>query len=82
MATRPDSDRSRAGGRTQSPRSAVDRADPPEPHVPDDQLRPGDLVFYGTPDNVHHVGLYIGGGQMINAPGQERGHPPHRAIPA
>jgi cell wall-associated NlpC family hydrolase len=29
---------------------------------------PGDLVFYGTPANVHHVGLYIGGGLMIDAP--------------
>ncbi|MFI7680064.1 NlpC/P60 family protein [Actinophytocola sp. NPDC049390] len=31
-------------------------------------LLPGDLVFYGTPGNIHHVGLYIGGGLMINAP--------------
>jgi hypothetical protein len=39
------------------------------PHVPTGQpLLPGDLVFYGTPDNIHHVGLYIGGGLMINAP--------------
>jgi cell wall-associated NlpC family hydrolase len=37
--------------------------------VPISQLQPGDLVFYGTsgPDS-HHVGLYIGGGQMIHAP--------------
>ena len=34
--------------------------------IPD--LLPGDLVFYGTPDNVYHVGLYIGNGQMIDAP--------------
>ena len=34
-------------------------------HVPVDQLQPGDLVFYGSPP--HHVGLYVGGGQMINA---------------
>lgn len=32
------------------------------------QLLPGDLVFYGTPDNIHHVGLYLGGGPMIHAP--------------
>jgi len=31
-----------------------------------DQLQPGDLVFYGDP--VHHVGIYAGGGAMINAP--------------
>lgn len=39
------------------------------PRVPAGQpLLPGDLVFYGTPSNIHHVGLYIGGGLMINAP--------------
>jgi cell wall-associated NlpC family hydrolase len=35
--------------------------------VPLSQLMPGDLVFYGTTD-IHHVGIYIGGGLMINAP--------------
>jgi len=43
-----------------------------------EQLRPGDLVFYGNPGAVHHVGLYIGGGQMINAP---RRHVPIRIEP-
>ncbi|MER7877740.1 NlpC/P60 family protein [Streptomyces solisilvae] len=40
------------------------------PQVPNGQpLMPGDLVFYGVPGNdIHHVGLYIGSGQMINAP--------------
>jgi peptidoglycan DL-endopeptidase CwlO len=36
------------------------------PHVPVDQLQPGDLVFFGNP--IHHVGLYVGGGTMIDAP--------------
>jgi Cell wall-associated hydrolases (invasion-associated proteins) len=31
-------------------------------------LLPGDLVFYGTTARIHHVGLYIGAGLMINAP--------------
>jgi cell wall-associated NlpC family hydrolase len=32
-------------------------------------LRPGDLVFFGSSGPTsHHVGLYIGGGQMIEAP--------------
>lgn len=32
-------------------------------------LMSGDLVFYGNPQGgIHHVGLYIGDGQMINAP--------------
>ncbi|WP_307818421.1 C40 family peptidase [Streptomyces sp. MBT62] len=40
------------------------------PHVTvGQQLKPGDLVFYDNPDGgIHHVGLYIGGGQMIDAP--------------
>ena len=29
-------------------------------------LEPGDLVFFGDP--IHHVGIYVGDGQMINAP--------------
>ncbi|MEV8320427.1 bifunctional lytic transglycosylase/C40 family peptidase [Streptomyces sp. NPDC059900] len=31
-------------------------------------LLPGDLVFYGSPGNLSHVGLYIGDNKMINAP--------------
>jgi cell wall-associated NlpC family hydrolase len=35
------------------------------PHVPLSALQPGDLVFfYG---DIHHVGIYIGGGQMVDA---------------
>jgi cell wall-associated NlpC family hydrolase len=30
------------------------------------ELQPGDLVFYGSP--VHHVGIYVGDGQMIHSP--------------
>jgi cell wall-associated NlpC family hydrolase len=29
-------------------------------------LAPGDLVFFGSP--IHHVGMYLGGGMMIQAP--------------
>lgn len=37
--------------------------------VPLSDLRPGDLVFYGASGATsHHVGLYVGGGQMIEAP--------------
>lgn len=42
------------------------------PHVPLSQLRRGDLVFYATnvadPATIHHVGIYIGGGRMVDAP--------------
>ncbi|MGW4489069.1 C40 family peptidase [Amycolatopsis sp. NPDC004368] len=37
------------------------------PHVSEPQL--GDLIFYGGPaTKIHHVGLYIGNQQMIDAP--------------
>jgi peptidoglycan DL-endopeptidase RipA len=42
------------------------------PHVPLAQLHPGDLVFYATnsadPATIHHVGIYIGRGLMVDAP--------------
>ena len=35
-------------------------------------LRPGDLVFFAyntsDPNTIHHVGMYIGNGQMVEAP--------------
>ncbi len=41
-------------------------------HVPLDQLARGDLLFYATnnadPNTIHHVGIYIGGGDMVDAP--------------
>ena len=30
------------------------------------ELEPGDLVFFGSP--IHHVGMYVGGGNFIEAP--------------
>jgi cell wall-associated NlpC family hydrolase len=37
--------------------------------VPISDLRAGDLVFYGSSgETSHHMGLYIGGGRMIEAP--------------
>ncbi len=29
-------------------------------------LKPGDLVFFGSP--IHHVGIYVGGGRMVHSP--------------
>ena len=41
-------------------------------HVSIGSLRPGDLVFFATdtsdPGTIHHVGVYAGGGQMVEAP--------------
>ncbi|MCF2531180.1 C40 family peptidase [Yinghuangia soli] len=50
------------------PRVAQDQyaAGPKVP--PGAPLFPGDLVFYGTTTNIHHVGLYIGNGLMVDAP--------------
>jgi peptidoglycan DL-endopeptidase CwlO len=33
--------------------------------VPEDQLQPGDLVFF---NGLGHVGLYVGGGYFVHAP--------------
>jgi len=35
------------------------------PHVPDDQMEPGDLVIYYS--DQHHVGMYVGGGMTVSA---------------
>lgn len=35
-------------------------------HVSRGDLKPGDLVFFGSP--IHHVGIYVGGGSYIAAP--------------
>jgi cell wall-associated NlpC family hydrolase len=35
-------------------------------HVAISDLQPGDLVFYYSP--ISHVGIYIGGGRVIDAP--------------
>ena len=34
--------------------------------IPISALQPGDLVFFGS--DIHHMGIYVGGGQMIEAP--------------
>ncbi|GAB2709533.1 C40 family peptidase [Nocardia thraciensis] len=37
------------------------------PRIPEHQLQPGDLVFYGTDADVHHVGIYLGAGKKVEA---------------
>jgi peptidoglycan DL-endopeptidase RipA len=36
--------------------------------VPLSQMRPGDMLFWASGGVIHHVALYIGNGQMIEAP--------------
>ncbi|MGW9205662.1 C40 family peptidase [Embleya sp. NPDC055664] len=50
------------------PRVAADQYGSTPKVTPGSPLYPGDLVFYGTRSNIHHVGLYIGRGQIIDAP--------------
>ena len=36
-------------------------------HIPLSDIQPGDLLFYG-PQGSDHESMYVGGGQMIEAP--------------
>ncbi|HET9692194.1 MAG TPA: C40 family peptidase, partial [Acidimicrobiales bacterium] len=56
----------RSGG-VDFPHLAQDQYDMTE-REPLSAALPGDLIFFGTPGNVYHVGIYVGGGQMIDAP--------------
>ena len=42
------------------------------PHPTVSELEPGDLVFFSKsptdPAQIHHVGIYVGGGMMLDAP--------------
>lgn len=36
--------------------------------TPVSQPQPGDLVFFGTPGNIYHVGIYVGNNTYLHAP--------------
>lgn len=38
-----------------------------------EELQPGDLVFFGTPQKVNHVGLYLGNNSYIHSSGKQTG---------
>ncbi len=42
-------------------------------HVPLAQAQPGDLVFWGSPGNFYHVGIYIGNNKVVNALNESQG---------
>ncbi len=51
------------------PRVAQDQYDATIKLAPGDPIQPGDLMFFGqSTSDVTHVGIYIGGGQMVDAP--------------
>ncbi|MDQ1361194.1 MAG: hypothetical protein QOJ44_1571 [Acidimicrobiaceae bacterium] len=57
-----------AGG-ISMPRVAQDQYDAGPVVTAAQTILPGDLVFFGNgPSGVDHVGLYVGGGEMIDAP--------------
>lgn len=55
----------------QIPRTSQGQYTDAGPKVPRNRLQPGDLLFFsnnGIPSGIHHVGMYIGDGKMIDAP--------------
>ncbi|MDI1457465.1 bifunctional lytic transglycosylase/C40 family peptidase [Streptomyces sp. ATE26] len=65
------------------PRTAAQQYAASEPVKPG-QVRPGDLVFYGASlSSIHHVGIYIGGGWILNAarPGTQVRYDPMDTMP-
>lgn len=37
------------------------------------EIEPGDLVYWGTPGNATHAGIYVGQGMVVNALNEQRG---------
>jgi cell wall-associated NlpC family hydrolase len=53
------------------PRIANDQYKTTNVHPSWDELKPGDLVFFGRKGDwrsIHHVGIYVGNGKMLHAP--------------
>ncbi len=53
------------------PRVANDQYNTTDVHPSWEDLRPGDLVFFGRKGDsrsIHHVGIYLGDGEMLHAP--------------
>ena len=48
------------------PHYTVDQYNAAKSHPSMSQAQPGDLIFFGS--DMHHVGMYVGGGKMVEAP--------------
>ena len=42
-------------------------------HIPQSELQPGDLIFFGTPTRTTHVAIYVGDGRYIHSSGKDNG---------
>lgn len=50
------------------PRTAQEQYNTGPRLTPGAPPRPGDLLFFGAPGRIHHVGIALGGSLMVNAP--------------
>lgn len=50
------------------PRTSRELAAVQGPKIDPQRLAAGDLVFFGDPGNVWHVGIYVGEGRFVHAP--------------
>jgi cell wall-associated NlpC family hydrolase len=56
-----------SGGSLRLPHSAAAQSQMGQP-VPTTAIAAGDVLFFADAAGVHHTGIYLGGGQMVNAP--------------
>jgi cell wall-associated NlpC family hydrolase len=56
-----------SGGAIRLPHSAAAQSQMGQP-VPTNAIVAGDVLFFADGGGVHHTGIYLGGGQMVNAP--------------
>ncbi|MEL6881658.1 MAG: C40 family peptidase, partial [Cyanobacteria bacterium J06607_10] len=54
------------------PRDSYQQEDFTE-RVSQEDLQPGDLLFFGTPERTTHVAIYLGDGQYIHSSGKDKG---------
>ena len=50
------------------PRRSGEIADVDAPKISTDELKPGDLLFFGSHHRVNHVAIYVGKGRFVHAP--------------